>query len=361
MKHKTLLDSPRYRSFVNQRDQILEQMHRNAQVDISRLLYEALSQVEGAVSRHLIVHRPESPARDVMLNHQIQGILGYVAWPIFARMVRLRRNVFVFTATSEAEAIAQGQGKEFQIKLPKELLDQISFSPNPNDEDMRKRIQLSLHRIGRDIEDAIHLSNVMGETPQETLERVKSSFPKVVGYKVPPRELKPLKAFKEAEISDRPKIFLTNSIMDDSEWQDAVDAYKQTELPPSRFDEEAETLGGVPEGYNIYNWEAEANLTHDFVEKVRMGQEEAAKSAGIQDFVWIAILDDKTDECCSTRSGMSTTEIENALDSGNLDSDVCEETVPPAHLNCRCKLVPMGDTVEKTDVDWGTFDDWIEA
>jgi hypothetical protein len=28
--------------------------------------------------------------------------------------------------------------------------------------------------------------------------------------------------------------------------------------------------------------------------------------------------------------------------------------------NCRCRLAPIGETVDQPEPDWGTIDDWLE-
>lgn len=82
---------------------------------------------------------------------------------------------------------------------------------------------------------------------------------------------------------------------------------------------------------------------------------DAAKEMGIKDFVWIAILDDRTDECCWERSGKLTSEIEEMLASGKLDRDLCEAITPPAHPNCRCSLGPVSNIDPVEGPDWKSF------
>jgi hypothetical protein len=109
-----------------------------------------------------------------------------------------------------------------------------------------------------------------------------------------------------------------------------------------------------------YTWEVEQELTEDFVQSVRSGEQEAAKAQGINDFMWIAILDKATDECCALRDGHSSSEIEDMLDQGKLDSEDCDAIVAPGHFNCRCQSAPMTDDLpERVEIDYGSFDDWL--
>ena len=120
------------------------------------------------------------------------------------------------------------------------------------------------------------------------------------------------------------------------------------------------------EGEEYYAWEYERDITNDFVYAVREGAIEAAKENGITDFVWIAVVDDKTDACCLWRDGLLTSEIEAKLKEHESEDEDCNlggsGLVPPLHFNCRCSLAPATDAIpQKPEVDYASFDKWLET
>ena len=93
---------------------------------------------------------------------------------------------------------------------------------------------------------------------------------------------------------------------------------------------------------------------------------DAAQENGITDFVWIAVVDDKTDLCCLWRDGLLTSEIQAKLSEHADDDAGCDlggdGLVPPLHFNCRCSIAPATDAVpKKPDVDYQSFDQWLET
>jgi hypothetical protein len=363
--HKLISDSARYRQYIEGRDRVLEKMLLNAQVNASVTLHSALSRVEEIIS--LQYHRL---AAEGFFSFQVQKILdeidrrvseefGWTAVKLVSQRMKFRRVTYLFTLSSEAEAIAQASGKTTHHKVDHRALDNAVTGFNPEDEGLLDRTRIILNRVRREIMDAVELSRVLQEPVLDALARVKRAFPEAKIVRRPKKELKPFKAFSEAGRDPAvSKKFLVTDFLGEGDWQDIESEYKKNELPRSRFANE-EPLSGIGEDKK-YAGEYEQDLTHDFVDKVRSAQSEAANQAGIKDFVWIEIIDDKTDECCLARGGMTTAEIEAAVKAGTFGDDDEGALVPPAHFNCRCRLAPIGDTVERPEPDWGTADDWIE-
>jgi SPP1 gp7 family putative phage head morphogenesis protein len=94
---------------------------------------------------------------------------------------------------------------------------------------------------------------------------------------------------------------------------------------------------------------------------VRAGEIEAAKEQGIDDFVWTAVIDERTDECCLWRDGLLVSEIEAELN-GDHSGDDCDSTVPPAHINCRCRVLPVSaQYVEQQQTGFQGIDEWLAS
>lgn len=375
-----LTDSPRYRKFVADRDRALERIHQHAQMDIAQYMREFFKQTEMVVT-HLALKTNHTLINFQTLSEQFNQQLGMSIKAIFpillARIQRMRHAVYVLTYASEAEAIGQATqliskphhhslgpdalGIAIPPQITKQDLHDAMTSPMINGESLDKRVWLDLQYLRSDILQAFELACVMEVPPHEILERVVASFPKLQVFTRAPKALKKAKeaGYNLGDDEDE-KTDFTSTIMDDTDWDKAVSAYKDAELPTSRF-EPGETFDEET-GTFKYNWELEQDLTDDFVNQVRSGQVAAANDLGIEEFVWIAVIDDKTcEDCCLPRNGKTTGEIEEMLDNGDLDEDVCDAVTPPAHNHCRCNIGPVASTDEVEGADFKDFGEWLNS
>lgn len=359
---QTLFESPKYKSFVQDRDKALEQIHLNTQLDLSRMVFDFLERIEGFVAKQIVQHNPNvhtlnllSNQLDVFIQHQIGNMFA----SFLKRIESMRQNVFLLTYASEAEAIGRATQKQltsspqmFQFKIT-----QAKSAQTIHDQDLTKRVWLAFYKLKSRIIQAFNLALVQELTPQETLDKVKGAFPKLQTYQRPPRELKPIREAGFDPNDPDQKQFLDLSFVSDTDWNLAVQAYKDTELSPTRFDQSLATSGPFAQ----YNWELEQDVTDDFVKQVRDGQVQAANDLGIKDFVWVAIIDDKTDECCLKRSGHTSQEIQKMLDNGKLKPEVCDAVTAPAHPSCRCQMAPVASVNQVEGPDWKSFGDWLNS
>lgn len=355
----TLLSSGKYKQFVSDRDKVLEKINQNAQTDVSQILFEALNQIEGIVASLALKSEKNfltSMASSMDLESKTLTIFSHIIYPIVGRIHRMRRASFTLSNLGELEAIGQATQKT-KHQSPyeyKQKLSAVEQSSTLTGEELPERVWISLMKLRAKILDCYRLAVVQKKTPKEILDKVRSSFPKTVTYIKPPRQLKP---FKESSQKLTDKTDISTDFIDADDWDLVQQAYKDTELPTSRFDNEMVT----DEGYHAYDWELTQDMTDDFVKQVRDGQVDAANELGIEEFVWIAIIDNKTDDCCLIRNGLTTSEIQDKIDSGEIDGDECDATSPPAHPNCRCQLAPVASTNEVEGPDWKSFNDWLDS
>lgn len=363
MSKRSLYDSTKYRVFTQARDRALEQLHSNAQADVSRILHEGLERTLEIVSHRYSQIPSGAMFTDFaaqtlrVIDQQLDMAFRNVAAAVFIRIARLRKHTFLLSQAAEFEAISRAQGKDGErLSIPKDQLNDHAFAKTPENEDLFARIRLALNRIRRDVIDSLELSRVQEESLNDALTRVKATFPSAKLYKQPRKILKRVQEASDSK--SKPEV--TGIAVDDEEWDDMVSAYKSTSLPKTRFYNEPIVVGGVPEGMLNYSWEIENQMTHDFVSQVRAGQVVAANKAGIKEFVWIAVIDDRTDECCAWRDGLTTSEIRAQLE-GTRSDDECQVEVPPAHFNCRCRLAPVGEIPERVESNLGEFEEWLNT
>lgn len=359
MKHKSLLVSKRYVHFIADRDRALEQMHNHAQRDVSRMLHTTLEQIEGVASRFAI---KRDGINDFALGTAFDTTLGDVfatlAPLIYNRFIRMRKAARLLAYAGELEAIGRATKRvpDYTARVTTTHKITIENSRTLLDEDLLNKVRYDLAKLQMRLVGKFRLAVIQNLTDAELVSKVAEAYPELVIYRRPPRELKP---FREADDDIPKKEFITTDILDPEDWDLILSSYKDSELPPSRFDQQS-TFD--PDKVMMrYNWEIEQDLTDDFVNQVRSGQVDAANQLGIQDFGWVAVIDNHTDECCLQRNGKTTSEIEAGLSDGSIDSDLCDATSPPAHPNCRCSLAPVSNVDEVEGPDWQSFGDWLNS
>lgn len=360
--HKGLFQVKKYREFIRDRDKALEQIHQHAQTDISRMLHEVLVDVERTVL-HLAAKGHNSPinlsALSLELEHRTLASMSVLLGDIQGRIERMRQSTYILSYLGQAEAIGQAtQSSKAAPQLTKDKVFNAKAAPTLDDQKLPARIWLDLTLLREKILRAFRIGLVQELDSHELLAKIQKVFPKISIYKRPPRNLTLIREADRKRREEKKSFYFR--FVDEDVWQDAVDDYKDTQLPPSRFDNEAFAQGAELDNQFQYSWELEQDLTEDFVNQVRTGEYDAAKELGIQEFVWVAVLDDRTDQCCRERHGLTTSEIRGKIETEDFDSD-CDAWAPPAHFNCRCLLAPVASADEVEGPDWASFQEWLAA
>ena len=358
-----MYSSVRYRSFVLERDRVLERLLLKSQLRISDLLRRTITQVLTLSSNNYerLIH---TPSHSTMLNHNINHLFMKLGDEITSEYQTLRRKVHVFTMAATTEGMARAMGKKMNYKVDAQRVYHHMTKDAASGGDLRLKIQHYTRRLANKVGEAITLGAVNGDDKEVFLQRIYRAFPK-------PQRVSSKRILKPAVVreADQRKIAqrMSFGFVTDEEWQSIVDDYKSDFIPEWRgpeYEFPVDPSGPVytkADGEEVtYAWEVERDLTHDFVQGVRDGTNEAAAAQGITDMMWIAVLDNTTcDDCCwnfgcSDFDGLSLTEIEK-LTKG-------EVTSCPAHFNCRCDLAPMTDDMpEAPPPPIGDFDEWLNS
>lgn len=340
-----------YKAFTQKKEEALEQILRNYQTRISDLTSELLNKISEVTFYIGSISQFEN-TQQMLKNFEIRIdiALQTYASKLLSLQDEMNRVVYVMSLVGEAESIARvlGQGK-YQVP------EQKNVHSSPEDVN---RILYMLNKFKYKLLKALELGLILRDDAKEVLSRVEMTYPKMKRYKRPPRVMK--RALEEAGSGIKKDAAL--GFVSDHEWDQIVNEYKRKYIPKTRgpqyvYDLHVDKTGEDYEEW--YGWEIEQNLNDSFVQKVRQGQVDAAKQNGFTDMVWIAIVDDKTDECCLWRDGLTVTEIEARLREMNPDDD-CEGSVPPVHPNCRCTLAPYSEAIETIpQTDFKDFDSWL--
>lgn len=354
----------KYVAFMNELNLALERLHNRAQAEMTDVMRGAFTRV-----LEIIAFRYSSIGKDNLLSsrskqifqnidHELDRLFQHVGQKLLSIQIDLGRKAYTLSYVGSTEAIGRAMNEPMRFGLPK---GQGLKGTNLRGENPASRIALGLDRVRRKVMDALELALVQELSVEEVLLKVLKALPKKRVYKKPPRALKRL--IREAD-KEKPLPF-SFGFVDEKEWAEIVNDYMNEYIPQSRGPETVFDLPdpeGGPDLEERYGWELEQELTDDFVSQVRSGQNDSAEKLGITDFVWIAIIDDRTcQKCCAWRSGLTSREIEQKLAKEH-QGDECEAIVPPAHENCRCDMAPMlKDMPEVEPSNLQEFEEWLNS
>lgn len=350
----SLVKSKAYKKFVIERNQALESILHKAQLKTTDVLNGAFNDVLFLIKKNYNSIL-KYPAFITTLDQELKKIFSKALFDIDSIYRKMRHDTYLMTTKSEQEAISRGLDKKINYKA----LNAKAYAQKEDEENgsIHQRLDYGLGKQKNKIIDAVKYSIMKSENDSQVIQRVFKTLPRF--QKIDKRKI--LHKVREAEY--KPPIDF--GFIDDFEWQQLVDDYLSEYIPINRSPEsffDVETAGGY-RGYDenvVYSWEIEKDMTNDFVQAVRAGQVDAAKSQGITDFVVIAVVDDKTcSNCCGSNGcidfdGKTTKEVERMTKGA--------QSAPPYHFNCRCDLAPF--TEEMPDVEPSNLEDfktWLNS
>lgn len=319
------------------------------------------------------LHEPKTPYVIDSLDQQIRQQFNALSNQLLQVYTKLRAQAYMLSKASEAEILAQHiKHRKIRSNVSKSDLQRVMDKASAAGSTLHVRFHLYLDKLRRRIISAAQTYAITSDTVEDYLTGVFQALPKDRPVKRPARILKP--SLMEAdeypgqlagyEIGKK-KIDQALDFVDEDTWNILVDDYLEEYVPSWRGPKEI--VGKKPGTKDdLYAWEFERDMTQDFVIAVREGMVDAAKENGITDFVWIAVIDDKTDTCCAWRDGLLTSEIEERLKDHQEDDEGCnidsDGIVPPIHFNCRCTLAPATDAMpERPDDNAKDFIEWINS
>ena len=354
-----------YRKFIKARDENLEVILHNTTLKIDNILRNLFSNWINTCMIPITRSRPTQGHDDdfqMIKNTQthMEIYLSKATEEIWREVARMRRKIYILTVASEAEAIGRALNKKTQYTISDLTLKRIINSDGPSGGEFKRRIQYQLNNVMDKLKKTAHWVLMNKDVSEkDALKMLSMKLPKTKDLERKKRVLKPL-LMTEADQKPKTPDFSSGPIADE-DWEEIMDDYRQ-EIFVNRSPEEVfeiEGPRGGKTGIPHYAWEMEKEVTQDFVNQVRLGQVDAAKQNGIIEFVWIAVVDDRTDDCCLWRDGLTTTEIEQRLKTSEKD-DECQTSVPPAHFNCRCQLAPatvgLPDAPASNETE---FEEWL--
>lgn len=343
-------ESPIYKKFTRERDQVLERIHNRAQAEINDILRGLFARAMEIIAFRYSQILPESlltqsaRAQIFALDLSIDTAFTHGVKDMVRVIQRMKAASYALAVAGEGEAIGLAMGKPAKANVPQgtaQAMSEETFSG----ESLSARVTYALSNIRRDIMSAIEQARVMGENTQECLERVRKALPSYRLVRKPKRVLKVKEAEFQIGTKKEPASF-SMGFIDQDVWDDIVEDAMEEYLPRVRvdgalIDPRSPKTDALFEDEQRYSWEIENEVTNEFVHGVREGKNETARQNGITDMMWIAVIDGKTcAECCAWRDGLSSRQIIEKLATTHKEDD-CQVIVPPAHFNCRCDIAPI--------------------
>lgn len=370
---KSFNDSKTYRKFVNARDAALEKILRNSRSRIADDLNGCFNQVLQLIQSqyphiNAMFHPMPMKGRIHYLEQKVGAIFEVWAHKIVHHMVQNRIKVYTIAYLGEIEALSQATQKKMVYTLSKHDLNWAYSEPFDNGQDMLQKVEMYFSRLRRSMMNDVEVSIAMDDSVEKALGRIINHLPKKRSLGQGRTLKKVPKTLQEAA---KPQGDLIDfNLVDQETWDQAVKDYKEDYIPVNRSPDEVfdatnpfnddPIKADIPSEDAFYGWEVEQDTTHDFVQQVRDGQNDAANENGIDDFIVIAIIDNHTcDECCGDNLGCANF-------NGKLVSKIDELTdgeydTPPYHFNCRCTMAPVTDDLEVYDASdtEKEFDEWL--
>jgi|SRR5271166_57578 len=378
-----LTKSKAYSKFIQERDKVLDEIFQKYRAANAAVMTEIKTRTMEIASHIAVTSYGKHFAKMNRENFQrrLQPIFDQAVKQSIGLIQNLRLDAYGLSYVGGAEAIGRALQKKTKIDAHWSKSHQDSNRKTVSGADLFDRVNLAYHRMMTKILDRFHSAQVYEYKTEELLEYIDKAFPPE--KKIPKRpKIAKLKEGAQnlgttgtklslwpyvdeetpEELVSIPTMF--EGEIDPDLWEQIKQDYAAEYLPYGRGPEDkvfydAYTSEGVDE-QTMYQWELEQEVMNDYVESVRNGDNDSATENGITDFEWIAIIDSKTDVCCSVRDGLLSSEIEEKLKSGELSDEDCDAISAPAHFNCRCRMSPATEDLPEGETpDYSGFSDWL--
>lgn len=349
----------RYTDFITARDRALETILARGQARIAVILDDVFESIRRQAP-YFYQQKLRFPYDRRITQSFAQFVdmrLADAFVPILSIYSRLLTSSKLLSFAGEAEALGRLRQKQKTTVAP----DSPLAMTTSDGKRLPAYVEFLLSRLKTKITQAFELSALSDETALAFSERLERAFPERVEAK---RRGLTRPSPKLLEVGKKATKNFTVFQVDDDDWRGIVDEVMGKLTDFDRAIGKSRRLGATAaeELFDkpiAYKWELEKLVTEEFVQAVRQGQVEAAKEMGVKDFIWIAVIDDRTDECCTKRDGLLVSEIKERLKTEWAD-DHCEAHVPPAHPNCRCTIAPvLTEEPASEGISTKDFDEWL--
>ena len=345
-----LQNNIRYRRFIKSRDYALEKVLENSRIYSSILLMKAKKEIIETV--YYWWGYSNNQDSDKGFLSRVNVAFDRIKPELIANYKRLKKKARILAMLGEAEALSRSAISK-RVTVDVSGGSDLAFDGT----DIEDRVDLYLMKLSHKIVLAFKQGKVLKDDALKVIARIEKAFPRLVEYQ------KPKKLLAQPKIKESKKEGFSYTVpekLDRDLWNEIIQELLNDFIPLPRGEETVLKMIVDSKVKELFDWELERDMVTDFITEVRSGQVDAANQAGVQDFVWISVIDNATDDCCSKRDGLLVSEIEKKL-KREWKRDDCDASVPPAHVNCRCTIAPVtSENIPSTEgVDLEDFNAWL--
>jgi len=364
MKKKITIFSkiPAYKNFIYDRDQALEHIHANAQKKISDILrptfyislrhaYFSLLNVNPAIQTFSKLDKAKQ------ISDFIDQQFNSAAMQIEREIKEFRKNIYAFIYLSELAALTNVLGRSLPFDVSEQTLNNYANRETRAGGQAGERMAYYLRLLRRKLVTKIEQGLLLNKTPKQILENLLATLPPMKKLSLNKPKLRKLHE------ADEPKGRVTVGFISADQRKKMVDEYLNKYIPKWRTPDAENIMrptgawtGKLSEDF-VYAWQVEKEATQELLDGVGEVSREAQQDAGINDWIYEAVIDNKVcDDCCLPMDGMLYSEFKDLPKS----EQHCG-FFAPLHFNCRCRVIPVGgELAEKTDIKIGGFQSWLE-
>ena len=314
-----------YKSFIHQRDIYLEEYLRKSHLrisDFARSMFEDIKSITAHIYAEALAKQFTRYSTDLLehLYWRIDQSIDHFNVQAAKELDKLSSLSYHLSYASQFEAVNRVMNK-------RDIMGRVEYVSNY--EKYYSIYKASLMRLSAQIKQKIQSYYHQGKT--DVVAAIDSITPDTRRITRELIKLRESKKTDSLEIKTPDQVSITQDMWDETMWDLLIDEYKDEYISPYRNKKDSE--GRFYKIDDKYSWEIEQHTTENFLKSVKDGDNAAANAAGISDFLWLAVMDDRTREEHRKRHGLTSSEIQAKLeDEWSEDDD--QGIVAPSGFNC---------------------------
>ena len=270
--------SPRYRSFIKDRDRALEYFLISTQKKNSNVLRGTFRHILLQAKLHYtqLIGPNYQPALQ-MFAAEVNAQMAYAQKELAHNIILMRKLSYFLSRASEVEAISQATNRPHKNEVPIIDLNKKLNEHSVAGGNLTDRIGLYLSRLSSKIINNAHAAclarskdvdgNDVPLDQESFLLRIYYAFPKTRSAAKPRRNLKS----HLYEADNKAKVDISQDFIDERSWKEMVDEYLK-DIPTTRGPDEIVGKKLTPEGEEetYYAWELERDTTKSLFNRYEM-------------------------------------------------------------------------------------------
>lgn len=307
---------------------------------IGSVLSDAFDSCVKSISAHLIFHdkmdyqKLFAAGTFTRMEHDVKAILKHAAYQMEDISTKLRRSMDLTGRLASSYLARKATPPWIPIKLDIGSMDGVS---GPG----KGLFIYYMDQLAKDISTQVQRAALNGESPSQTLKRVRALFnranknrmnesmtdPKIANqYNQAYDQKSELASYVDKSVDIKEGFYTVEDVEDLQSEQRTAMQWEHRQYRPW-FSDSLKSNNRVLR-------QLETNFMSDMIEALHTGMlQVGSKNMGIKDFEWVVSRPQPKCDECTVRDGKTMTEVKTIRDK-------FKGQPPPLHPNCRCQLVP---------------------